>query len=108
MTLSSTAEVNSSTKVLYTIFGAKEGPVEELYVEGVARLRDANEEALAGTTFGAGSVSRIQPHPDNCVVMADFAPGGRQGRSIERQSGGQAWEPARRRTPRVFAPGRTM
>ena len=40
------AEVNASTKVLYTMFGGKEGLVEELYVEGFARLRDANEEAL--------------------------------------------------------------
>ena len=40
------AEVNASTKVLYTMFGAKEGLIEELYVEGFARLRDANEQAL--------------------------------------------------------------
>ena len=40
--------VNASTKVLYTMFGGKDGLIDELYVEGFARLREAN--AAAPTT----------------------------------------------------------
>ncbi|MFB7474042.1 TetR/AcrR family transcriptional regulator [Kitasatospora sp. NPDC056184] len=36
-------EIGTSTKVLYTMFGAKEGLAEALYREGFARLRRAQE-----------------------------------------------------------------
>lgn len=42
------ADVGSSTKVLYTMFGGKEGLVDALYREGFARLRRAQEEVHRG------------------------------------------------------------
>ncbi|MER6362557.1 TetR/AcrR family transcriptional regulator [Kitasatospora sp. NPDC001527] len=38
------AEIGASTKVLYTMFGAKEGLADALYREGFARLRRAQEQ----------------------------------------------------------------
>ncbi len=41
-------EVNCSTKVIYTMFGGKEGLVEELYLEGFERLGRALEAVPRG------------------------------------------------------------
>jgi AcrR family transcriptional regulator len=41
-------EVNCSTKVIYTMFGGKEGLVEELYLEGFERLGGALEAVPHG------------------------------------------------------------
>ncbi|WP_051838509.1 TetR/AcrR family transcriptional regulator [Streptomyces sp. NRRL WC-3742] len=41
-------DVGSSTKVLYTMFGGKEGLVDALYREGFARLRRAQEQVPRG------------------------------------------------------------
>ncbi|MER8100188.1 TetR/AcrR family transcriptional regulator [Kitasatospora sp. NPDC094016] len=41
-------EIGSSTKVLYTMFGGKEGLVDALYREGFARLRRAQEQVPCG------------------------------------------------------------
>ncbi|MFJ9443150.1 TetR/AcrR family transcriptional regulator [Kitasatospora sp. NPDC101235] len=42
------AEIGSSTKVLYTMFGGKEGLLDALYREGFARLRRAQEQIPRG------------------------------------------------------------
>ncbi|MER7581526.1 WHG domain-containing protein [Kitasatospora sp. NPDC097691] len=42
------AEIGSSTKVLYTMFGGKEGLLDALYREGFARLRRAQEQVPRG------------------------------------------------------------
>ncbi|MBV2155461.1 TetR/AcrR family transcriptional regulator [Kitasatospora sp. SUK 42] len=42
------AEVGSSTKVLYTMFGGKEGLLDALYREGFARLRRAQDQVPHG------------------------------------------------------------
>lgn len=40
--------VGASTTVLYTLFGGKQGLIEELWAEGVARLWQAEQEAQQG------------------------------------------------------------
>ncbi|MGW0753976.1 TetR/AcrR family transcriptional regulator [Streptomyces sp. NPDC002587] len=43
------ADIGSSTKVLYTMFGGKEGLIDALYREGFARLRRAQESVPDST-----------------------------------------------------------
>lgn len=49
LTMRAVAEsVGASTTVLYTLFGGKQGLIEELWAEGVARLWQAEQEAQQG------------------------------------------------------------
>ncbi|MEV7543110.1 TetR/AcrR family transcriptional regulator [Streptomyces sp. NPDC089915] len=52
------AEIGASTKVLYTVFGGKEGLIDALYQEGFARLRRAQEQ--------------VPRHPDPFAHLRDL------------------------------------
>lgn len=65
-------EVNASTKVLYTMFGGKDGLIEELYVEGFARLREANELARDAEDPIERLVVRSEVYLDNAIANPHY------------------------------------
>lgn len=65
-------EVNASTKVLYTMFGAKQGLIEELYVEGFDRLREANRATIQPEDPVERIVVRAGVYLDNAIANPHF------------------------------------